>query len=180
MSRIGKKPIVLPAGVQVKINGRDIEVSGPKGKLSWRLPTGIEAREKEGMIILSTSSDSAGSSSLWGTNRAVLANMVAGVEKGYAKRLNIEGVGYRAQVQGDKLVLLLGFSHPVEITAPEGISFSVEKNTITVSGIDKVLVGETAAKIRAKRKPEPYKGKGIRYENEIVRRKAGKKAVGAA
>lgn len=180
MSRIGKKPITLPAGVEVKVNGREVEVKGPKGTLSWRVPTGIEVQVKDGSLLLSASSDSAESRALWGTNRAILANMVAGVEKGYTKRLSIEGVGYRAQVQGNKLVLSLGFSHPVEVTAPEGINFSVEKNTIAVSGIDKVLVGETAAKIRAQKKPEPYKGKGIRYEGEVVRRKAGKKAVSTA
>lgn len=180
MSRIGKKPIELPDGVEVVVSGQEVQVKGPKGTLFWEVPPGIKVESKGGKVTLLTESISPKLKSLWGTNRAILANMVRGVKEGYTKRLNIEGVGYRAQVQGNKLILSVGFSHPVEITAPEGIAFQVEKNVIAVAGIDKVLVGETAAKIRAQRKPEPYKGKGIRYEDEIIRRKAGKKAVSAA
>lgn len=179
MSRIGKKPIEIPQGVEVSIKGRSIQIKGPKGELTWIYPEEIEIKQEEGMLVVSASSLTKRLKALWGTTRAVVANMVKGVSEGYEKRLEIEGVGYRAQLQGGKLVLYVGFSHPIEITPPESINLSVEKNIITVSGIDKVLVGKVAADIRAARKPEPYKGKGIRYEGELVRRKAGKKTIGA-
>lgn len=175
MSRIGKQPIQIPDGVDVKIDDNLIVVTGPKGELKQKLHSDIdlEIKDKEVIIKLKNSKNTA----IWGTSRALIANMIEGAIKGFEKKLIFEGVGYRANVEGKKIVLNLGYSHPVEVEAPEGIEFKVEKNTITVSGIDKQLVGETAAIIRSKRKPEPYKGKGIRYEDEVVRRKVGKKAV---
>lgn len=180
MSRIGKQPIELLSGVTVNIDGQEITVKGTKGELTWRLPSAVLVEQSDDKLIVKPKRLNHEALMLWGTTRAVLANMVRGVKEGYEKRLEIEGVGYRASVQGGNLVLSVGFSHPVEVSPPEGINFTVEKNTVVVSGIDKVLVGETAAKVRAVRKPEPYKGKGIRYQNEIIRRKTGKKAAGAA
>jgi len=177
MSRIGKQPISIPDQVDVKINDDLIIVKGPKGELKQVLVPEIiiEIQEKE--IIIKPKKES-GSNALWGTYRALIANMIKGVVDGFEKKLIFEGVGYRAVVEGKKLVLNLGYSHPVEMNVPDGIEFKVEKNTITISGIDKQLVGEVAANIRDKRKPEPYKGKGIRYDGEIIRRKVGKKAIG--
>lgn len=180
MSRIGKQVIEIPEKVDLKVDGDLISIKGPKGSLSWNLPKGVKLEQKENTISISVSSQTKRLKALWGTSRALIANMIKGVSEGYEKRLQMEGVGYRAQVQGDTLTLAVGFSHPVEIKAPENISFLVEKNIIIISGIDKILVGETAARIRAVRKPEPYKGKGIRYEGEIIRRKAGKKAISAS
>lgn len=188
MSRIGKKPILIPENVEVKIDGQEITVKGPKGQLSYKIRPEIEVGVKQGKIIVLARKETeskAGASSLrgkktkafWGLTRALLANMVSGVVEGYQKKLEIQGVGYRAKLEGDTLVLMVGFSHLVKIEKPEGIEFSVEKNIITVSGIDKARVGEIAAKIRAVRPPEPYKGKGIRYLGEVVRRKEGKKAA---
>lgn len=177
MSRIGKKPIKIPADVVLTIKASSVTVKGPKGTLVWNLPRGVLVEKKDDKLIVSISSDTKNLKALWGTNRAVIANMVEGVHKGYEKKLEIEGIGYKASVQDNKLTLRVGFSHPVEILPPEGITFETEKNVITVSGIDKALVGEVAAKVRAVRKPEPYKGKGIRYQGEVIRRKAGKKAV---
>ncbi len=179
MSRIGKQPIEISSEVNVKIDKGLISIKGPKGELSWSIPKGVKVKQEKDNLIIEVESMTKRLRSLWGTARAVIANMVEGVKNGFEKKLQIEGVGYKAQVQGDKLVLNLGFSHPVEIKTPGDVSFSVDKNIITVSGIDKVVVGETAAKIRSLRKPEPYKGKGIRYVGEEVRRKAGKKVVGA-
>jgi large subunit ribosomal protein L6 len=175
MSRIGKQPIIIPESVDVKIDDNFVIVKGLKGELKQKIHSDIdlEIKDKEILIKLKNSKNNA----IWGTFRALIANMIEGVVKGFEKKLIFEGVGYRANVEGKKLVLNLGFSHPVEMEAPEGIEFKVEKNNIIVSGIDKQLVGETAAIIRSKRKPEPYKGKGIRYEDEVVRRKVGKKAV---
>ncbi len=180
MSRIGKQPIKLPEGVTAEIKGREVVVKGPKGELSFTLPKGINIEMLEREITLKPDADHAEVRALWGTARTTLANLVHGVEEGFEKRLLIEGVGYRAAVQEGNLVLSIGFSHPVQIKPPPGINFTVQKNVIVISGADKVLVGETAAKVRRVRKPEPYKGKGIRYENELVRRKAGKKAGVAA
>lgn len=180
MSKIGKQLIDIPAGVTVEIDGRLIIVKGPKGELKKKLPKEIKADVKEQKIIVSPASITKKTNALWGLTRAIIFNLVKGVNEGFEKQLEVEGVGYRAALQGNKLILSLGFSHPVEIEAPEGISFKVEKNIITISGIDKKLVGQIAADIRAKRKPEPYKGKGIRYVGEVIRRKAGKKAVAAA
>jgi len=179
MSRIGKQPILIPENVEIKIDGQLIMVKGPKGDLKWELPEEIALEIKEGQIILSPKKQTKKAIALWGTSRSLVFNLVQGVTQGFEKKLEIEGVGYRAELQGKKLILHLGYSHPVEIEAPEGIEFQVDKNIITVKGIDKQLVGQVAAQIRSKRKPEPYKGKGIRYLGEEIRRKAGKKAVGA-
>lgn len=175
MSRVGKQPIEIPEGVDVKIDGNLVIVKGPKGELSQKIhqDIAVEVKDKKVLISLKNGKNPA----IWGTFRSLIANMIIGVNKGFEKRLIFEGVGYRASVEGNKLVLNVGFSHSVEIEASKGIEFRVEKNTIIISGIDKQLVGETAANIRSKRKPEPYKGKGIRYEEEVIRRKTGKKAA---
>jgi len=178
MSRIGKQPIEIPEGVEVKIDQDEIRVKGPKGELAQEIPNEIEVTIKDNQVIVNPKKKTKNSPALWGLLRTLIANMVEGVINGYQKQLEIEGVGYRAILEGDKLVLSLGFSHSVEVTAPQGIEFKVEKNLITVSGIDKQMVGQIAADIRAKRKPEPYKGKGIHYLGEVIRRKAGKKAAG--
>tara|TARA_Y100000310_G_scaffold301675_1_gene338374 strand:- start:33 stop:599 length:567 start_codon:yes stop_codon:yes gene_type:complete len=184
MSRIGKKPIEIPAGVEVNLENQEAKVKGPKGELSYALHPDVTARLLSNQIIVSLpeslSKKRAGQArSLWGLTRTLLSNMVHGVSEGYEKRLEIEGTGYRAVVEGDSLNLSLGFSHPVKLMIPQGISCAVEKNVIIVSGIDKQLVGEFAAQIRRKRPVEPYKGKGIRYKGEYVRRKEGKRAAGA-
>lgn len=175
MSRIGKKPISLPQGVEVKRDGSLVTVKGPKGALTQELPEEIIIVQEDNEITLQRPSDDKKIRALHGLSRSLLANMVEGVTNGYEKKLELVGVGYRAQLQGKKLVINIGFSHPVEVDPPEGIEFEVPAVTkITVKGIDKQLVGNTAAHIRAIRKPEPYKGKGIKYENETIRRKAGK------
>ncbi|HZJ84996.1 MAG TPA: 50S ribosomal protein L6 [Syntrophomonadaceae bacterium] len=175
MSRIGKKPISLPKGVEVKKEGNQIIVKGPKGTLSQNLPEEINFSQEENELILERPNDDKKYRALHGLSRSLVANMVEGVTNGYEKKLELVGVGYRAQLQGKKLVINIGFSQPVEVDPPEGIEFEVPAVTkITVKGIDKQLVGNTAAHIRAIRKPEPYKGKGIKYENETIRRKAGK------
>lgn len=175
MSRIGKKPISLPAGVEIKIDGNRITVKGPKGDLTQDIPEQISIVHEENEIRVMRSSDNKKHRALHGLTRALVANMVEGVTKGFEKRLELVGVGYRAQLQGKKLVISAGYSHPVEVEPPDGIEFEVPAVTkIVVKGIDKQLVGNTAAHIRAIRKPEPYKGKGIKYENEVIRRKAGK------
>jgi len=178
MSRIGKQLIKIPEGVEVKINDNLISVKGPKGELSRELHPEIKAEVKDKEISITLKDNKSSNSAIWGTFRALIANMITGVSKGFEKKLIFEGVGFRASVNGNKLILNLGFSHPVEIEAPQGVGFQVGKSTITVSGADKNLVGQIAANIRAARKPEPYKGKGIRYEDEVIRRKAGKKAAG--
>lgn len=175
MSRIGRKPISLPAGVEINIEGNTITVKGPKGVLSHEVSAGLTVVQEEKQVLVQRPDDTKQYRALHGLNRALLANMVEGVSNGFEKKLELVGVGYRAQMQGKKLVINIGFSHPVEIEAPEGIEFEVPAATkITIKGIDKQLVGNTAAHIRAIRKPEPYKGKGIKYDNEVVRRKAGK------
>lgn len=185
MSRIGKQPITIPAGVEANLKGRELEIKGPGGTLSLSLHEAIEVKIGDQKIEVSPAPKGAplgakeGSKALWGTYRSHINNMVWGVTEGYTKLLEIHGVGYRAQIEGDKIILLIGFSHPVEIKAPQGINFSVDKNEIGVSGIDKQKVGEIAARIRAVRKPEPYKGKGIRYKGEEIRRKVGKRAAGS-
>lgn len=176
MSRIGKQPIIIPDGVDVKIDGDLVVVKGPKGELSQKLHPDIEVEIKDKEILVKLK-EKVKSTAIWGTFRSLIANMLIGVTKGFEKKLIFEGVGYKASVSNNKLVLNLGYSHSIEIEAPKEIEFKVEKNTITISGIDKQLVGETAAIIRSKRKPEPYKGKGIRYEDEVIRRKVGKKAA---
>jgi large subunit ribosomal protein L6 len=179
MSRIGKKEINIPSGVTITVSGNTVAAKGPKGELSYTMPRDFSAEVSENTLRVAPS-PRVKSSALWGTQRALIANMVKGVHEGYEKRLEIQGVGFRAQGEGRTLTLSVGFSHPVEYAAPEGIAFRVEKNIITVSGIDKRLVGEVAASVRQIKKPEPYKGKGIRYVDEVVRRKAGKKAATAA
>ena len=176
MSRIGKQPIIIPESVEIKIDGDLLTVKGPKGELKQKLHPDVDIEVKDKKIIVKLK-EKAKNTAIWGTFRALAANMIKGVTEGFEKKLLFEGVGYRANVEGKKLILNLGFSHPIEIQTPQGIEFKAEKNTITISGIDKQLVGEIAANIRTKRKPEPYKGTGIRYEDEVIRRKAGKKAA---
>ena len=178
MSRVGKQPGVLPSGVEAKINGQDIEVKGPKGALSRTLHPLVSIEQDDGKLTIKPVDDSLKAKGLWGLFRSLVNNMVVGVSQGYSKVLQINGVGYRAEVAGSTLKLTLGFSHPVEFALPDGISASVEKNTIiTLSGIDKELLGQTAATVRAFRPPEPYKGKGIKYADEAIRRKVGKAGV---
>ncbi len=175
MSRIGKNPIPLPEKVAVTLNGLSVTVKGPKGELSRTLPEGVSINQVENSIVVSPTSEKRTSRERHGLCRTLVANMVEGVSKGYSRKLEIIGVGSRAQVKGKTLVVSAGYSHPVEIVPPDGITFSVENNTnVTVSGADKELVGNEAAKIRAIRPPEPYKGKGIKYEGERILRKAGK------
>jgi len=180
MSRVGKKPIVIPSGVQVQTSGNSILVKGPRGELSRIIHSDIKAEVGEKEVIIVPLRETKKSSALWGLTRALVANMVEGVKEGYEKKLEFEGVGFRANVEGDMLVFALGFSHPVRFKLPQGISAKVEKSVITLNGINKELIGETAASIRRLKPPEPYKGKGIRYRGEIIRRKAGKKAVASA
>ena len=177
MSRIGKKPIPIPGGVTVTIEPDRVAVKGPKGELSERIPRDIEVVQEDGELLVRRPTDRGEHRALHGLTRSLVANMVTGVTDGYAKTLEIQGVGYRAQKRGSDLELALGFSHPVPIKAPEGIEFDVPAPTrIVVRGISKQLVGEVAANIRKRRPPEPYKGKGIRYEGEYVARKVGKRA----
>lgn len=176
MSRIGKKVIVLPKGVTIDIKGNEVKVKGPKGELSRTFSPIITIEQKDGEVHCVRPSEERQIKALHGTTRAVLNNMVQGVSTGFSKALQVEGVGYRAEMKGKKLVMALGFSHPVEVEPPAGISFAVEEKTrvITITGSDREQVGQVAANIRAWRPPEPYKGKGLRYVGEIVRRKAGK------
>jgi large subunit ribosomal protein L6 len=175
MSRIGKLPIPVPAGVEVTISGSDVTVKGPKGTLSHSVVEPITISRSEDELVVVRPDDERDSKARHGLTRTLVANMVIGVTQGYSKTLEIVGTGYRVQARGSNLEFALGFSHPVTVTPPEGISFAVEAPTrFVVSGIDKQQVGETAANIRKIRKPEPYKGKGVRYQGEVVRRKAGK------
>lgn len=175
MSRIGKKPIAVPAGVEVKIDGHTVTVKGPKGTLSRTLNEEMDIKMENNEILVSRPNDEIKKRSLHGLTRTLINNMVVGVTQGFEKKLEIQGVGYNAQMQGKNLKLALGFSHPVIITPPEGITITTPSSVvILVSGADKEMVGQVAAEIRAWREPEPYKGKGIRYSGEYVRRKAGK------
>ncbi len=175
MSRIGKMPIPVPAGVEVKIDGQVVEVKGPKGTLSHTVPSPITIVLEDGNIIVTRPDDERNSRSLHGLTRTLIANNIEGVTKGFTKGLEIVGTGYRVTVKGSGIEFALGYSHPILVEPPSGISFQVEGNTkITVVGIDKQAVGEVAANLRKLRKPEPYKGKGVRYAGEVVRRKAGK------
>ncbi len=178
MSRIGKKPISIPQGVTVNITEEDVTVKGSKGELSFPISPFILVEEKDGELFVSIKKESKKSRELWGTTRSVIYNMIEGVSNGYSKELQVKGVGYRAEMQGEDLILKVGFSHLVEIKKIEGVSFAVLKDIITVSGIKKDLVGRVAAQIRKVRLPEPYKGKGIRYKNEVVAMKEGKKSAG--
>jgi large subunit ribosomal protein L6 len=175
MSRIGKQPIAVPSGVEITIEPELVKVKGPKGELSERVNRDIDVKQENGEILVARPTDRGDHRALHGLTRSLIANMVEGVTNGFEKRLEIQGVGYRAQLQGSKLVLALGYSHPVEMDAPDGIDFEVPQPTrVIVRGISKQAVGEVAANIRKIRKPEPYKGKGVRYAGENVRRKAGK------
>lgn len=174
MSRIGKKPVAIPKGVTVQVNGLTVSAKGPKGELAVALPQGIKAEAKDGAVVVSCVEDTAEGRSRHGLIRSLIANMVVGVEKGYTIDLELQGVGFRAAVQGSKLTMNLGYSSPVVFEAPKGITVSVKESVITVSGSDKQLVGDVAARIRSFYPPEPYKGKGVRYKGEHVRRKAGK------
>ncbi len=179
MSRIGNSPIPLPDGVSLSQQGDVVEVKGPKGTLSERLPSEIDLENADGTVTLKRPNDSKRIRALHGLSRALLNNMVTGVSTGFTKELEIIGVGYRAEAAGKKLKLLLGFSHPVEMDVPEGLKVAVEETTkIKIEGADKKLVGQFASDVRRLRPPEPYKGKGVRYSDEQVRRKVGKAAVG--
>lgn len=180
MSRIGKKSILIPQGVEVTIEDKNIKVKGPKGELNYEILKEVSVVVENGEIKVSPNSETKEAQSYWGLTRALIANMIIGVTEGYSKSLELVGVGYTAFLEGQDLVLKVGYSHPVKIAAVEGISFEVKKNVITISGIDKTLVGQIAANIRKVRKPEPYKGKGIKYVDEVIRRKEGKKAAAAA
>ena len=175
MSRIGRMPVVVPNGVDVTINGRAVTVRGPKGSLSLEVAEPIEVSQSDGTITVTRPSDEGEIRALHGLSRSLIANMVTGVTQGYQKTLEIVGVGYRVQAKGQALEFSLGYSHPLPVAPPEGISFRVETPTrFVVEGIDKQQVGEVAANIRKLRKPDPYKGKGVRYQGEQIRRKVGK------
>ncbi|MFZ3578103.1 50S ribosomal protein L6 [Virgibacillus sp. DJP39] len=177
MSRIGLKPVEIPDGVEVKVDGNIVKVKGPKGELSRPIHVDMKVVIEGNVLTVERPSDNKDHRALHGTTRSIINNMVVGVHKGFEKNLELVGVGYRAQKQGDKVVVNAGYSHPVELESNEGIDIEVPKNTqMIVKGIDKELVGAVAAKIRAIRPPEPYKGKGIRYQGEFVRRKEGKTA----
>ncbi len=180
MSRIGKKLIEVPLGVTIEVNGQELKVSGPKGQISKTIHRGIKVELKDGKVFVSPKNAlSTKERGIWGLYRALIFNMVEGVSKGFEKKLEIEGVGFKAAVVGDELVMNLGFVNPVKVKKPEGIIFAVEKNVITVSGISKELVGQISAEIRDTKRVEPYKGKGIKYQGEKVIRKEGKKVVAA-
>ncbi len=176
MSRIGKKPIDLPSGITVNIQGQRLSVKGPKGELNWNCPEDIQVVHQDNTIVVTRGDDTKRTRALHGLSRSLINNMVVGVVDGYRKELKIVGVGYRAEANGAKLVMSLGFSHPVEFSVPEGVTAQVDKKqtTITLEGIDKQLVGQVAANIRAFRRPDAYKGKGIRYADEVISLKAGK------
>jgi large subunit ribosomal protein L6 len=175
MSKIGKQAIPIPESVEVVVRGQTVRVKGPKGELSRKLEHGIEAKVGGGEIRVQAVSPSRRARQLWGLNRTLIDNMITGVTEGFRKDLELVGVGYRVEKKGDDLVFSLGFSHPVEFKAPEGILLEVADRTkVAVSGIDKQLVGQTAARIRDLRPPEPYKGKGIKYADEVIKKKAGK------
>jgi len=177
MSRIGKEPINIPSGVDVRVDGQSVAVKGPKGELSLDVHPDMKVELKDGVLTVARPDDTGPNRALHGLSRSLLANMVTGVTTGFEKRLEIQGVGYRAAMKGSDIEILVGYSHPVVVPAPDNIEFEVPSPTqIVVKGIDKQRVGQIAAEIRAIRKPEPYKGKGIRYEGEHVRRKVGKRA----
>ncbi|KKT01156.1 MAG: 50S ribosomal protein L6 [Candidatus Nomurabacteria bacterium GW2011_GWA2_43_15] len=177
MSRIGKQKISIPAGVKVTNNGNTFTVTGPKGTQSRTFRDDIIISVQDNIVSLDTKRNDKFSQSLWGTYASHIKNMIKGVQTPYQKKLILEGVGFKSEVKGKELHLALGFSHPVVVKIPEGIALKAEKNVITVEGIEKELVGNFTAAIRALKKPEPYKGKGMRYENEVIRRKQGKKTV---
>jgi large subunit ribosomal protein L6 len=177
MSKIGKQPIKIPEGVDVKISGQAVKVKGPKGELSLKLEREIEPQIEDGKVVVKPVSKSRKARQLWGLSRTLISNMILGVTEGFKKELELVGLGYRVEKKGEGISLALGFSHPVEFDPPEGIDLEVpERTKILVSGIDKQLVGQVAAQIRSFRPPEPYKGKGIRYAGEVVKKKPGKAA----
>ncbi len=179
MSKIGKQPIIIPDDVKIELDKNNIKVTGPKGTLEKSLPKDLEFNFQENVLVVRPLTSDKQIKALWGTWRALINNMVIGVKDSFSKELEYKGVGYKAVVEDNTLNLALGFSHPINIKAPEGISFKTEKNLIVINGIDKELVGQIAAKIRKLRPPEPYKGKGIKYKDEVIRRKEGKKVVGS-
>lgn len=182
MSRIGKKPIDIPAGVKVEISGGIVKVSGPRGELSQKIDPQILSEVKEGKVLVTLNEKKSSNGkvrALWGLYRALINNMVLGVTKGFEKKLDIQGVGYKAAVEGNDLVLNVGFTNPVKVACPEGIKFLVEKNIVTITGFDKEKVGQISAIVRGVKQAEPYKGKGIKYVGEKIRRKEGKKVVAA-
>jgi large subunit ribosomal protein L6 len=181
MSRIGRLPVAVPNGVQVNVQGSDVHVKGPKGEMKRSFSPQMEIAMEDGQVVIKRKSDDAAERALHGTTRAVIANMVHGVSTGFQVVLEVEGVGYRAELQGKDLALFVGYSHPVKMEPPEGISFEVDQKTrqIKVNGFDREVVGQTASEIRRVRPPEPYHGKGIRYQGEKIRRKAGKAGKGA-
>lgn len=177
MSRIGKNPILIPKDVEVKIENQEVTVKGPKGELSREVRPEIKVSQKDGKIFVLPQRETKKTKAFWGLTRSLVANMVQGVSEGFEKKLRLKGLGFKAEVKDNILVLRVGFSHPVSVKTPEGIKFSMEGNIVTVSGIDKEKVSQTAASIRKIRKPEPYKGIGIRYIDEVVRRKPGKRVA---
>ena len=179
MSRIGKKPIIITPGVQVEIQGNRVKVKGPKGELERSFPVEIKIQQANNELIVAPQVETKKTSALWGLTRMLLSNMVQGVTEGFQKKLIIAGIGFKFVLEGNDLVLNIGYSHPVKFKAPENITFSLEKNTLTISGFNKELVSQTAANIRKIKEPEPYKGKGIAYEGEVIRKKVGKKAAAA-
>jgi large subunit ribosomal protein L6 len=177
MSRIGKKPIPIPPGVKVAVHDDRVSAEGPKGKLSQPVPRGLTARVENGHVLIGRGSDERSLRALHGLTRSLVANMVSGVKDGFERKLEIVGIGYRAQLQGRNIQLALGYSHPVVFPLPEGVTAEIDRQTaITLRCADKALLGQTAAKLRELRKPDPYKGKGIKYADEVIRRKVGKKA----
>lgn len=177
MSRIGKKVITLPQNTEIKLSDGSVSVKGPLGELSKTLHPLIDVKVADKEVTVHPKEESIEANALWGTFASHIDNMVSGVNKPFEKKLILEGIGFKSDVQGDKIVLALGFSHPVEVKIPEGLKVTAEKNLITISGSDKELVGQFAANMRSLKKPEPYKGKGFRYEDEVIRRKQGKKSV---
>ncbi len=177
MSRIGKQQIKIPEKTEVLLSDGEIVVKGPLGELKKKLRPEVKVEIKDGVVLVTPTEESVFAKALWGTMASHIVNMIKGVNEVYEKKLVIEGVGFKSEVKGDTLVMSLGFSHPVEVKILDGLTVKAEKNVITISGIDKELVGQWAASVRSKKKPEPYKGKGIRYEDEVVRRKQGKKSV---
>ena len=176
MSRIGKKPVTVPAGITLTQNGQDVTVKGPKGELSFTLPAAVTGSLNDGEFTIATVEGAKNASAMWGMSRTMISNLIEGVTDGFKKNLELRGVGYRAQAQGSKLTMQLGFSHDVVYQVPDGITIAAPKPTqIIIEGIDKQKVGQVAAEIRSYRKPEPYKGKGVRYVGEYVRQKEGKK-----
>ncbi len=177
MSRIGKQLIAIPEKTEVTVNGGLVTVKGPQGTLTREFKSAVSVEVKEGNVVLAPTKTDLQTAALWGTYASHLSNMIEGVNKLFTKKLIIEGIGYKSDVQGTNLILTIGFSHPVPMAIPTGLKVTVEKGTITISGADKEMVGQFAANVRSNKKPEPYKGKGIRYDGEVVRRKQGKKSV---